>query len=290
MNVLIVLNYNDFKTTEEFVQYALHLSSVNKIIIVDNCSTDNSFSNLEKLKSSKVDVISTKSNSGYAAGNNYGSFYAIKKYQPSHLLIANPDTILNDKLINEMKLVFSSREHVGIVSGKMRCNPGKKLPIAWKRPRYRDCVLENFIILKSIIGEKNRYCEQYFHENIVEVEALPGSFFMISSHTFNDIGGFDEDTFLYYEENILSYKLNKKGYKNYLLTNYEYIHNHSVTIDKNISSVKHKLKISEKSREIYCKKYLKVNWILCVLLKLSFKIGLFDYLLATNILSIIKSR
>lgn len=284
MNVLIVLNYNDYDTTCSLISRAETFQSINKIIVVDNCSTDNSLIKLRKIVSEKIDVISTDENNGYASGNNFGAYYAITKYLPQYLIIANPDIIFDEELVLKMQEIFSGYNKVGIVSGKMNCKSEIQLQIAWKRPSYTDCLLENLILLKRILGERNIYDYNYFQEDVVEVEVLPGSFFMIEATVFENIGGFDEETFLYYEENILSHKLRRSNYVNYLITTKEYVHNHSVSINKSISSVKRRLEICQNSREIYCKKYLKINTIKMIFLRLTFKIGLFDYLLAKKII------
>jgi GT2 family glycosyltransferase len=254
------------------------LKRIDILIVVDNHSTDNSFQVLKSKESEKVIVIQTDRNSGYAAGNNYGIYYVLSRYVPDYLLIANPDTIFDDALIDKMERVLYSNHKVGIVTGTMTCTSQINLPIAWKRPRFIDCILENFIILKKLIGERTRYSNNYFNDEIVEVDVLPGSFFAIQSKTFLDIGGFDEETFLYYEENILSMRLLEKHYVNLLITSIKYIHSHSVSINKNIPLLKERLTICHFSRKLYCKKYLKTNFIQNALLNFSFRVGLFNYL------------
>ena len=180
MNALIVLNYNDAETTLSFLESARKLKEIQKIIVVDNHSTDDSYDKLKAAEVESIEVIQTKRNGGYAYGNNYGAFYALEKYDPEYLLIANPDVILSDTLIDSIQEVFEKKPKAGIVTGRMHCTSSIRLPIAWKRPKYRDCILENFIILKRLVGERNLYPENYFKENVVEVESLPGSFFIIS--------------------------------------------------------------------------------------------------------------
>ena len=65
-NVLVVLNYNDYNTIEKFLNNAVHIESIDKLIVVDNCSTDNSFEKLRAYESEKTDVIKTEKNGGYA--------------------------------------------------------------------------------------------------------------------------------------------------------------------------------------------------------------------------------
>ena len=46
---IIVLNYNDFKTTERFVRSIVKYDNINHIIIIDNASSDESVEHLREL-------------------------------------------------------------------------------------------------------------------------------------------------------------------------------------------------------------------------------------------------
>jgi GT2 family glycosyltransferase len=165
------------------------------------------------------------------------------------------------------------------------------LPIAWKLPTFKDCILENLIILKRIIGEKIRYNEKYLSASrFCEVDVLPGSFFCISKKAIRDVDFFDENTFLYYEENILSAKLKEKKYHNYIITEDEYIHNHSVSINKSIKSVRQRLLIASRSRLYYCKHYLKIKKWQEMLYNITVAIGTNDYVLLKSIIKWMKNK
>ena len=107
---------------------------------------------------------------------------------------------------------------------------------------------------------------------------------MIKSSVFEQVNGFDNQTFLYYEENILAKRLKDINSKCVLLSDKSYIHNHSVSINKSISSVKKRLDIAFRSRQYYCKEYLGCNFLELLVHKITYKIGLFDYLLASMII------
>ena len=49
---------------------------------------------------------------------------------------------------------------------------------------------------------------------------------------FTDVGMFDENVFLYYEEDILFYKLRKKGYRVVADGDHEYLHDHGASTKK----------------------------------------------------------
>lgn len=281
---LIVLNYNDYPTTAEFVNFARKMMTIEKIIVVDNNSTDDSYEKLKDFYDDKIDIICTKDNRGYAFGNNYGAYYAIDKYAPQYIIIANPDVVFEERVVKAMERCIEDNNNSGVVACKMKCVSGIKLPVASKIPTYKDCILENLMLLRRVIGNTLEYDESKIKKGIVNVDALPGSLFMISADVFKKVGGFDENTFLYYEENILAYRLKTHGYNNFLIADEEYIHKHSVSINKNIESVKKRLELAFSSRYYFCKEYLNCNYFQLAFLKLTFFVGLFDYLIGKKIL------
>ena len=62
------------------------------------------------------------------------------------------------------------------------------------------------------------------NKEIVDIDLPSGSCMMFKANTIRDIEGFDPNTFLYYEEDILYKKLKVKGYKNLLIPSLCCIH------------------------------------------------------------------
>lgn len=284
---LIVLNYNDYKTTEAFLNNIKNITVIDKVVVVDNCSTDESFEKLKQYEGEKIDVIQTSKNEGYANGNNYGVFYAVNKYMPEYIMIANPDIELNEKAVRAIIDFYKEHdEKTGIVSCKMICTSDIKIREAWKLPRYSDCIMENLIVLNSLLGARGTtYPSGYFNGKYTQADVVAGSFFAIKADVFMSIKQFDTRTFLYGEENILAYKLKQKGFKNYILNDYSYVHNHSVSINKNIKSIGTKLDIAYESRCIYISEYLSVGKLKKVFCSVTYRIGKFNYLLAKKLFS-----
>lgn len=277
MLVAIILNYNDSETTKFLVSEIVDYKSVDKIIIVDNNSSDNSYTILKGLENKKIDVILSNENKGYASGNNLGIVYARKKYHPEYLVIANPDVMFLEKCIIEMKKILEEKKNAGAVTCRMTDHNGNDCEAVWKLPYFRDCLIEESFVLTRLFRYPLLYKEKDEENQVKEVDCVAGSFFMIRDKTMMDIGGFDERTFLYYEENILAYKLLSKGYKNYYLNYISYIHNHSISINKTIQSTLKKFEIEYESRKHYCSKYLNCGKIKQALLRLFFSIGMIEY-------------
>ena len=60
----LILNYNDCKTTLQLVEKLNLYKIIKYIVIVDNCSTDDSFEKLLKISNNRVHVIKSDCNGG----------------------------------------------------------------------------------------------------------------------------------------------------------------------------------------------------------------------------------
>lgn len=290
MVALVVLNYNDWETTANFVKSIRGYQNIGRIIVVDNHSTDDSYTQLSNLRTDKIDVIQTGENRGYATGNNFGIRYALEHYAPQYVIVSNPDVAFEERIVDVLREKAERLDRVGLISCKMKWLSEIRLKIAWKQATYWSYLISNFPILNRLIGGEPGYSEAELASEIVEVDVLPGSFFMMSVSAFQEIDGFDERTFLYCEEDIVTARLHRKGYKNYLITNEEYLHMHSVSINKNFASVKKRLCMRQKSREVFCKEYLGVGIIRMCILRATFYFGLYEYLLLSKVREFLRRK
>ena len=132
---LITVNYNDWKTTEEFVVMVSEFQIIDHIIVVDNKSTDESYDKLKTIEGEKVTVIQSKKNGGYGAGNNYGMKYAHRKYSPELFVISNSDIIFTNDLLKEMIKTLRESSDVSVVAPKMQYPDGRYARnTAWRIP------------------------------------------------------------------------------------------------------------------------------------------------------------
>ena len=92
---------------------------------------------------------------------------------------------------------------------------------------------------------------------------VQGSFMLVNAAVFNEIGMFDDNTFLYYEEPILAEKMLQIGKRMYFDSDVEIVHYEGGTTKRNPK----KEKIEMKSRIYYMSKYKHVNKIVLFLLK-----------------------
>lgn len=271
-NVFVIVTYNDYETTYELIQNIKDYSILDKIIIVDNHSSDNSYEKLVNLKNDKVSVIQSDENKGYAYGMNIGSKYAIKKYGKCNIIFSNADIVIDkEEDIQALVRLLESNSSYGIVAPVIKEHEG--LNRGWKIPTpLQDAVL-NILYIHRILRPRLLFYDENYYNGTVEVDAVSGCFFCMNSKTLEEVGFFDENTFLYYEENIIAKKLKKKNYKVMLQSDVSVFHNHAVIIDKNIHSIK-KFKILKESQLYFQKEYNHANVLQIGLLHITNKLSL----------------
>ena len=249
---VIILNYNDAETVAKLCEAIRDFDSIDHIVIVDNLSPDGSFARLKKLSSDKVDVIQSDKNGGYSYGNNFGAFYLMDTYTVDILFIANPDVEFTEEF---MKHVVTDMEqyHVQAASGFMRMPAHVKQETVYK-------TLESFWgeVLNCTVLAKRIFA--YHGERILPntgvcfAECMPGSLFAIEACVYRELQGLDENVFLYCEEQILGKKFLDAGYRMVIDTDISYLHNHSVSINKELNRYKQACQFFS-SRYYYCTRY-----------------------------------
>ena len=266
---IVILNYNDYEETSNFVDQIKDYKVLDEIVVVDNSSTDNSFNKLRKLKDKKISVIKTNSNNGYSSGNNYGVKYLEDRVD--YIIISNPDITVSEDTIKKLKTDMDENENMAVVAPVIN-QLGEKIR-GWRLPEYLDELLSNINYFHRKAKEKLKYDESRYQDEFTRVEAVSGCFFMIRRDVLNMVGNFDESTFLYYEENILGVKLKNINRKSFIDNTVSVEHNLSVSVDKSFNLI-NKYKMLKDSQKYYVKYYLKTNIFGMILLRIVYGISL----------------
>lgn len=262
--VMVILNYNDSRRALKLAETCKEYSTIDKVVIVDNKSNDDSIDYLTENLSSDIDLCKSVHNKGFAAGNNVGAKYVVNKYAPKSLLFANTDTIFVNDDIMACQEALDDNEKLGLVSMRMKDIHGNEERAAWKYKSFKEYLLSFFWVYMHRTYKNDRY--QYNDKAVVQiVDMVRGSFMMFRTEALCKADYFDEGTFLYYEEECISYRLKKKNYSVGIITNHFYIHNHISTKGNNI-----KMKnIRDSSLLYFLKKYYNIGPIKSGMFKLA---------------------
>ncbi len=274
---MVIVNYNDYKTTKRLLDNVKDYKILTEIVVVDNKSTDDSLQNLQKLKNKKITIIDSGENKGYSYALNVGCKYLINKYKALNIVISNSDIIIDSE--NDIKDLNSYITDKNVIVGPTiiqgnDLNRGFKIPTPWQD------IKQNIVFFgKKVLTKELNYPADYYHKDISKVDTVSGCFFMISSKHLEEMGYFDENVFLYYEENIMGIKTRKLKKNIIVCNNVDVVHDHSVSIDKSLKRIK-KYDILKTSQAYFEKTYNQASKIDLLFLKI------FRYL--TRLLLLIK--
>lgn len=269
---VVLLNYNDSKNTIRFSKKLESFDVINKIIIVDNNSKlEGEVEKLSSLESEKIHFIGVKENKGYSYGNNVGLKYLDEiKYNPDYVIISNPDVDTSKEAILKTIDYLENHEKCAVATPRMKYISGYARRAAWKRRKFLIDVANSTRITELLLYflfKKGEYTkDDYKKENMI-VDCVSGAFFIAKYDIFKSIGFFDENTFLFFEEDILNAKLYERGYNIAILNDCYFMHYDSQSIGKFVNAFK-KQDIMFDSRIYYQKKYNNIN--LCQVALLNF--------------------
>lgn len=211
MSIIIV----DFKsadfTTELIFDLKKHLSTLTyEVRVVDN---DPSGGEAKKIKKAHpgVKIIKAKKNLGFGAGNNLGA----KEASGEYLLLLNPDIHLVDNSIEKMLDFITKHAEIGALTCLLYQKDAKNL----QRHFFGD--FQNFagITVKRWKGRNTDLSKEFFYTDMVTGAAL-----MVKRKLFEEVGGFDQNFFMYIEDDDLCRRMSDLGLKNAVLTTARLIH------------------------------------------------------------------
>ncbi|MBL6646826.1 MAG: glycosyltransferase family 2 protein [Flavobacteriaceae bacterium] len=220
---VVILNYN--------VQYFLNLCLESvveatrnldaEIIVVDNASNDGSVDMVRK-KFPQVRCVVNNENTGFSKGNNIGVKHAKGKY----ICILNPDTVVSENSFESLLRFCNQNDNVGVVGPKLVDGSGMFLkeckrgaPTPWNA----------FTKITALYKLSKRWFGAYYNMKLDEnttgkTAAVVGAFMMLKKSIFNEIGGFDESFFMYFEDDDFCYRITQMGYQNYYVPTSTCIH------------------------------------------------------------------
>jgi len=280
MVTIIILNYRRPDLTINCINSLQIIDTPYNLVVVDN---DLESASLKKqVENLGCHYVSTQSNIGYARGNNFGVRWAHEnKLLGNYLCILNNDTILtkNDFFNTLIKQLETDKE-VGLVGPKVinAFNDKRQGPYFKKFFLFEmiKLILPILIFLEKIVER-----DWFNIKNTQKAYRLIGAVLLFKSDAFLKIKGFDENTFLGAEEEIIAERLNSNGFTT-IYTNATNILHYDGSTKKKTLTIKNDINYNLQSLKYYYKEYRKYS-------DLQIKIIVFTYQLEKEIKSRLKS-
>jgi N-acetylglucosaminyl-diphospho-decaprenol L-rhamnosyltransferase len=223
---IIIVNWNSGKQLAECIesvaQSQLQNCTINKVVVVDNCSIDNS-ANIATPPGLNLEIILNKTNQGFGYACNQGAANS----QADFILFLNPDTRLFEHSLSEALNFFDSPQaaHVGICGVQLIDEHNHKSYTCSRFPNPKT-ILGYSVGLQYVFP--NAFPKQLMidwpHDQDRVVDQVMGAFFLVRRPIFEKLQGFDERFFVYYEEVDFALRAKLAGWDSYYLAGTQIYH------------------------------------------------------------------
>lgn len=234
---IIILTYNNFAMTKDCIlSIRKYTNPIDyEIIVVDNCSTDETVSWLKE--QTDLHVIFMDENVGFPKGCNIGIEASSKE---NDILLLNNDTIVTSNWLNNLQTCLHSDERIGAV-GAVSNNGANLQGVEFAYSNFEE--MQEKALLNNV-SDKERWEEKV---------CLIGYCMLIKREVIESLGGLDEGYSPgYIEDNDLSLRILNLGYKLYLCHD-AFIHHYLGTSFRKNAEQFNQLIL--KNREYFTKKW-----------------------------------
>lgn len=240
---VIIVSYNEVDLLSACLTSIIKFNNIGddlEVIVSDNSQSDIVIRTISS-KFPSVKMIHNKKNGGFGYGNNRGVDIATGKY----LLFLNPDTLLTEPIFQCAISKFEEDEQLVAFGFKQKSKDNQN--------HFSFYLLDEVSFFDNIKQKIYLKTEKYVDGKMF----IAGSELFMRNDVFHEIGGFDENLFMFYEESDLFRRIwnLKKEYKTAYFPEKSIIHLVGGTREKDVYAGFNSIKINLESMEYYARKY-----------------------------------
>jgi hypothetical protein len=167
-----------------------------EVIVVDNGSTDESHKAVRE-NFPDVEILLNVANIGFGAANNQ----AFERCTGRFVLMLNSDAFLRRGALGAMIRYLEGRPRVAVVGPKLRNANGTLQASCYRFPTPTRAWTEN-LWLSRVVPPDSKYGDSrlWSHDREKLVDWVTGACLLVRREAIEEIGGIDEDFFMYSEE------------------------------------------------------------------------------------------
>ncbi len=200
---VVIVAYNNQATIRACIDSLLKFSPRSKVIVVDNCSKDNTRKILKNY-GNKLQLIESAENMGFARGNNL----ALEFVKTEYIVFLNPDSRIKEDVSGKLKMDLEENRQFGLIGAKLISPSG----VVQKSVRNFPTISRAF--QEYILNRRGAF-DFYDPEadTLTEVETVTGACFIIRKNIFEEARMFNEKYFMYFEDIELCRVVRRMGLK-----------------------------------------------------------------------------
>jgi N-acetylglucosaminyl-diphospho-decaprenol L-rhamnosyltransferase len=221
----IIVNFNTCQQTSEFLASLVpEVEPVGgEIIVIDNGSVDGSVTAF-RASFPTVTVVEAKTNLGFAKAVNLGA----RRARGHYLLLLNPDMVARPGSVAALVGFADEHSEYGVYGGRTVRSDGTLEPSScWAAPTLWSLLM--FATTLSTLLKHSPVFDpesmgRWQRDTVREVEIVTGCLMLIRRELFWQVGGMDEDYFLYGEDAEFSLRCRRHGLRAVIVPTAEMVH------------------------------------------------------------------
>ena len=307
---VVLIDYFTASRSAKYVKDLIDCSDITIacIAIVDNSCDDKNYDNLvqpfvivedellhcdENIRIKKalyrgsiLLFIQNDNNSGFAKGNNLGERTIKRVMDYDYIVFSNNDLILPKEFKLSLLLEDFTEKSVGLVGPKVVGLDKKPQSPCREMTFIESCFLHYFMWPVNKIWEKQKN-EVVVPNEKCSVYRIIGAFMVFKCQAFCDIEGFDEETFMYCEESIISERLIRRGYCTLYDPAVTIVHEGGFSLNGTNTFTKFVFQSNEvfKSRVYYFRTYKNIQSFFIRIVEIIYKIYMFKRSVISKIMN-----
>lgn len=208
---IVIVNYNSGADLKECISridvVAGDSPNLSKVVVVDNDSTDSS---LDLIPDVRFELLTQQmdENTGFGHACNVGA--ALMNSDVDAYLFLNPDVRLGESTLDVLAQELTT-DNVGVVGVQNRDSDGKIRRTCARLPTPTRFIIENIGISKLMPKHGVKMID-WSHNEDRNVDHVIGGCYCIDENLFHEVGGFDDQFFVYYEDVDLSKRVLETGH------------------------------------------------------------------------------
>lgn len=224
---VVIVNWNSSNQLFEAISSLISFGKgvIGEVVVIDNKSDDDSLHKLNSFISPpfSLKILINKTNAGFGRACNQGA----QLCSSDLILFLNPDTKIQiNSLVNPINFMLSDKNaDVGLCGVQLINNDGVVAKSCSRFPRAHMFLLQSLGLNKiKLLQRFGHHMNEWDHAQTRQVDQVIGAFFLVRRSLYNELGGFDERFFVYFEEVDFSYRAMLAGYRSVYISEAQAFH------------------------------------------------------------------
>jgi GT2 family glycosyltransferase len=213
---IVIVNWNSGRQLRDCLESIAvnehHGLELSRVVVVDNASEDESLDDITEIAGLPLTLIANDRNLGFAAACNQGATVGSADY----VLFLNPDTSLyKDSLTTPVAFMEEKENSDVAITGIQLIDESGRVTRSCSRFPSPGLFLMHIIGLDRL--KPNAFhgilMNEWNHAANRDVDQVMGAFFMVRRTVFDQLHGFDQRFFVYYEDVDFSLRARDAGWR-----------------------------------------------------------------------------